>query len=52
MKGQEKKILHGRITARCRRCGRTEGVIKKYGLYYCRHCFREVAKELGFKRYQ
>ena len=47
----QKKILHGKITARCRRCGSTRGVIKKYGLYYCRHCFREIAKKLGFMKY-
>lgn len=35
----------------CRRCGRKGGVIRKYGLMYCRQCFREVAKELGFKKY-
>ena len=36
----------------CRRCGRTDGVIRKYGLMYCRQCFREVGKDLGFKKYQ
>jgi len=25
------------------------GMIRKYDLYYCRHCFREVAKSVGFK---
>lgn len=36
---------------KCRRCGRTGGVIRKYDLYICRQCFREVAEELGFKKY-
>jgi len=36
---------------RCRRCGRTSGLIRKYGLYYCRQCFREEAKKIGFKKY-
>jgi small subunit ribosomal protein S14 len=35
----------------CRRCGSTRGVIRKYGLFYCRRCIREIAKELGFKKY-
>jgi len=35
----------------CRRCGRTGGVIRKYGLNYCRQCFREIASMVGFKKY-
>ena len=35
----------------CRRCGRHGGLIKKYGLYYCRHCFREIAEDIEFKKY-
>ncbi|HIQ32566.1 MAG TPA: 30S ribosomal protein S14 [Methanothermococcus okinawensis] len=35
----------------CRRCGRkVRGLIRKYGLYLCRQCFREVAPQLGFKK--
>ncbi|MFB6246748.1 MAG: 30S ribosomal protein S14 [Candidatus Pacearchaeota archaeon] len=36
---------------RCERCGRFGAHIKSYGLNMCRHCFREVAEELGFKKY-
>ncbi|NCN39537.1 MAG: 30S ribosomal protein S14 [Candidatus Aenigmarchaeota archaeon CG_4_10_14_0_8_um_filter_37_24] len=43
-----RKLGKGKI--KCRQCGRTGGVIRKYGLYYCRQCFREVAKNLGFKK--
>ncbi|OYT42231.1 MAG: 30S ribosomal protein S14 [Candidatus Aenigmarchaeota archaeon ex4484_224] len=43
---------HGKALHRCIRCGSTRGVIRKYGLYYCRKCFREIAKELGFKKYE
>ncbi len=35
----------------CRRCGRIRGHIDKYGLDLCRQCFREVAKKIGFKKY-
>jgi small subunit ribosomal protein S14 len=42
----------GRSSRPCRRCGKTEGVIHKYGLCYCRQCFREVAKELGFDKFE
>lgn len=46
---KEKKFGKGRYV--CRRCGRTGGVIRKYGLNYCRQCFREVAASVGFKKY-
>ena len=35
----------------CRRCGRHGAIVRKYGLMYCRQCFRETAKDLGFKKY-
>jgi small subunit ribosomal protein S14 len=41
----------GKAKYRCRRCGRIGGHIGKYGLHYCRQCFREVATRLGFKKY-
>lgn len=40
-----------RINRRCRFCGGTKGLIRKYGLYVCRKCFRERAEEIGFKKY-
>lgn len=36
---------------KCERCGRIRGHISKYGLNLCRQCFREIATELGFKKY-
>ncbi|MDH5806544.1 MAG: 30S ribosomal protein S14 [Candidatus Methanomethylicaceae archaeon] len=37
----------------CRRCGsRGCSLVKKYGLYLCRQCFREVARTLGFNKYR
>lgn len=41
----------GKWDRKCRRCGRRDGVIRKYGLYYCRQCFRDIAKNIGFKKY-
>ncbi|MEA1944351.1 MAG: 30S ribosomal protein S14 [Euryarchaeota archaeon] len=35
----------------CRRCGRKQGLIRKYHIYLCRQCFREIAKEIGFEKY-
>ena len=36
---------------KCRRCGRSGGHINMYGLHLCRHCFRELAQSIGFKKY-
>ncbi len=36
---------------RCKRCGTVWGLIRKYSLYICRRCFREVGEELGFHKY-
>ncbi|MHA1616368.1 MAG: 30S ribosomal protein S14 [Candidatus Njordarchaeales archaeon] len=40
----------GKRAHRCRRCGTTKGVIRKYGLYICRRCIREVYYLLGFEK--
>ena len=45
------KRKFGKSVNPCRRCGRTGGVIRKYGLLYCRQCFREEATKLGFVKY-
>lgn len=29
-----------------------DGIVRKYGLMYCRRCFREVAPSIGFKKYR
>ena len=41
----------GKNVRKCRKCGRTGGLIRSYGLLYCRQCFREEAEKLGFKKY-
>ena len=41
----------GKALKRCRRCGRNGGHIQKYGLSLCRQCFRQIAKDIGFKKY-
>ncbi len=48
-KPKERKF--GVAAQKCIRCGRYGAHIKKYGLHLCRHCFREIAKEIGFKKY-
>jgi len=51
MKPIKKERKFGKGSRRCRRCGSHRGIVSKYGLMYCRRCIREVAKELGFKKY-
>jgi ribosomal protein S14 len=46
---KEKKTGKGKN--RCRVCGTTRGMIGSYGLKLCRRCFRDMAKEIGFKKY-
>jgi len=41
----------GKNIYRCRKCRRAGGMIRKYGLLYCRQCFREEAEKLGFRKY-
>lgn len=48
-KPKERKI--GISSRKCGRCGRFGAHIKSYGLNLCRHCFREIAEEIGFKKY-
>jgi len=50
------EIAHDRFRARgfrlkkhhCQRCGRHKVIIRKQNLMLCRHCFREIAAEIGF----
>jgi len=48
-KPKDRKI--GIAVRKCERCGRFGAHIKSYGLNLCRHCFREIAEEIGFKKY-
>ncbi|MFB6095011.1 MAG: 30S ribosomal protein S14 [Halodesulfurarchaeum sp.] len=38
-------------THACRRCGREQGLVGKYDIWLCRQCFREIARDMGFKKY-
>jgi len=41
----------GKSLKKCDRCGRTAAHISKYKINLCRQCFRELAKTVGFKKY-
>ncbi|MFH1823404.1 MAG: 30S ribosomal protein S14 [archaeon] len=36
---------------KCTKCGRHGAHVGQYGLHLCRHCFREIAENIGFKKY-
>jgi len=49
-----RKILDkqkGRGIRLCKKCGTTRGLIRKYGIFLCRRCFRESGEDLGFFKY-
>ena len=46
-----KKRKFGKSVRQCRKCGNTRGIIRNYGLLYCRRCFREEAEKIGFRKY-
>ncbi|MAH21573.1 MAG: 30S ribosomal protein S14 [Thaumarchaeota archaeon] len=48
--GKERKF--GKGSRWCRRCGQYDAMVQQYSLLYCRHCFREIAAKIGFKKYE
>ncbi|MAG11119.1 30S ribosomal protein S14 [Candidatus Pacearchaeota archaeon] len=48
-KPKDRKI--GLAVQKCERCRRFGAHIKSYGLNLCRHCFREIAEEIGFRKF-
>jgi len=48
---EPKKRKTGISVKKCERCGRFGAHIKSYGLNLCRHCFRDIAVEIGFQKY-
>ena len=41
----------GVAAQKCGRCGRYGAHLNQYNLNLCRHCFREIAEDIGFKKY-
>lgn len=48
-KPKERKF--GIAAKKCERCNRFGAHISSYGLNLCRQCFREIAEEIGFEKY-
>lgn len=43
--------FQGKGQRKCRFCGSARALIRSYNLKVCRRCFREVAEEIGFRKY-
>lgn len=41
---------YGKGGRHCRVCSNQHGLIRKYGLYMCRQCFRVYANDIGFTK--
>lgn len=41
----------GVAAQKCQRCTRFGAHLNQYGIHLCRHCFREIAEEMGFHKY-
>jgi len=48
--GKKATKVFGRGAYECRMCGRKQGLVRRYNIYFCRQCFREWAPKLGFKK--
>jgi ribosomal protein S14 len=48
-KPKERKF--GVSAKKCNNCGRFGARVGQYNMDLCRHCFRELATKLGFKKY-
>ena len=46
-----KERTTGIAKKKCERCGRYGAMINSYNINLCRHCFREIAGELVFKKF-
>ena len=51
MKVKPEEKFKGKGIRKCRMCGTARGLIRTHNLYVCRRCFREVARDIGFKKY-
>ena len=47
---KDRKKFYGAVIG-CERCGQMRSLIRRYGLHMCRQCFREVARDMGFRKY-
>ncbi len=51
MSDEQKQKKFGRGAHACLLCGRRQGLVRKYHINLCRQCFREWARQMGFRKY-
>lgn len=51
MKVRIEDKYRGKGRRKCRVCGGNRALIRSHNLYVCRRCFREIAVNIGFKKY-
>ena len=51
MTGEKRDIRVEKRKRKCRVCNTRQAVIVKYGLFVCRRCFKDIAKKIGFKKF-
>lgn len=51
MSEEKQNLKEEKKKRQCRVCGTRQAVIRKYNLYVCRRCFKDIAEKLGFKKF-
>ncbi len=51
MKVPTDQKFKGKGKRKCKICGTSRGLIRKYNLGVCRRCFREIGEKIGFRKY-
>ena len=49
---KRKPRKYGKGARWCKRCGSYNAMVRSYDINLCRRCFREVAVQLGFQKYE
>lgn len=48
---KQSERFKGKGLRKCKLCGNARALIREHDIYVCRRCFREVARDLGFRKY-
>lgn len=51
MNGKKTERQNKTEPKKCKRCGNDKGMISKYRIFMCRRCFKDLAEQIGFRKY-
>jgi len=51
MNEEKRDLRKEKLKKRCRVCKGKKAIIRKYNLYVCRRCFKDIAVKIGFKKF-